>query len=118
MSRHYCDLHCLLGSDAGKAALEDRDLGDDCVHHARMFFDRPDYDLVSAIAGSFAVAPRGTMVDALRRDYDATRAMIFGAAPAFDAILASADRIETRINATAARRPRSIGPATSHPMRS
>jgi len=102
MSRHYYDLHCLLGSDAGRTALADRDLGADCVRHARMFFDRTDYDLASAAAGNFAVAPRGAMIDALRRDYDATRAMIFGTVPAFDDILESVERIDGAINWTSA----------------
>ncbi|RWD59503.1 MAG: nucleotidyl transferase AbiEii/AbiGii toxin family protein, partial [Mesorhizobium sp.] len=65
VSRHYYDLHCLLGSETGKAALGDLDLGADCVRHARMFFDRPDYDLPSAVPGSFAIAPAPKMVDAL-----------------------------------------------------
>lgn len=98
VSRHYYDLHCLLGSDIGKAALADRDLGADCVRHARMFFDRPDYDLASAVPGTFAVAPVGEMVDALKRDYANMTAMIFGAAPAFEDILESAARIEQTIN--------------------
>ena len=98
VSRHYYDLHCLLGSDVGKAALADRDLGADCVRHARRFFDRPDYDLASAIPGTFAVAPVGEMTDALRRDYANTTAMIFGVPPAFDEILSSAAAIEQAIN--------------------
>jgi len=100
VSRHYYDLHCLLGSDVGKAAIADRDLGADCVRHARMFFDRPDYDLASAVPGAFAMAPAGGMVDALRRDYANTTAMIFGTAPAFDDIVASAAKIERTINGT------------------
>lgn len=98
VSRHYYDLHCLLGSAAGKAALADRYLGADCVRHARMFFDRPDYDLASAIPGSFAVAPIGEMADALKRDYANTTAMIFGPAPDFTAVLASAEEIERVTN--------------------
>lgn len=98
VSRHYYDLHCLLGSDVGKAALADRDLGADCVRHARMFFDRPDYDLASAVPGTFAIAPVGEMVNALKRDYANTTAMIFGTAPVFDEILESAARIEQAIN--------------------
>lgn len=98
VSRHYYDLHLLLGSEVGKAALADRDLGADCVRHARMFFDRPDYDLASAIPGSFAITPAGGMVDALRRDYVNTTAMIFGVAPSFEEILASAAQIEQIIN--------------------
>ncbi|TIX43456.1 MAG: nucleotidyl transferase AbiEii/AbiGii toxin family protein, partial [Mesorhizobium sp.] len=92
------DLHCLLGSETGKAALGDLDLGADCVRHARMFFDRPDYDLASAVPGSFAIAPSPEMVDALARDYTNTTAMIFGAPPPFDDILASARQIEQSIN--------------------
>lgn len=98
VSRHYYDLHCLLSSEVGKVALADRDLGADCVRHARMFFDRPDYDLASAVPGTFAVAPIGGMVDTLGRDYANTRAMIFGTAPAFHEILASTIQIEDAVN--------------------
>ncbi|RWC94621.1 MAG: nucleotidyl transferase AbiEii/AbiGii toxin family protein [Mesorhizobium sp.] len=98
VSRHYYDLHCLLGSETGKVALGDLDLGTDCVRHARMFFDRPDYDLASAVPGSFAIAPAPMMVDALKRDYANTAAMIFGTPPSFDDILESARQIEQDIN--------------------
>ncbi|MER9018283.1 nucleotidyl transferase AbiEii/AbiGii toxin family protein [Mesorhizobium sp. M0898] len=98
VSRHYYDLHCLLGSETGKAALGDLVLGADCVRHARMFFDRPDYDLASAVPGSFAIAAAPKMVDALARDYANTAAMIFGTPPSFDDILESARQIEQDIN--------------------
>jgi hypothetical protein len=98
VSRHYYDLHCLLASEVGGAALADRDLGADCVRHARMFFDRPDYDLASAVAGTFAIMPVGAMVEALSRDYANTMAMIFGTAPEFEEILASIRQIEELIN--------------------
>lgn len=98
VSRHYYDLHCMLRSDVGQEALADRDLGVDCVRHARMFFDRPDYDLASATPATFAITPVDGMIDALGRDYANTTAMIFGAAPAFADILASAREIEQLIN--------------------
>ena len=98
VSRHYYDLHCLLVSDLGEAALADQDLGADCARHARMFFDRPDYDLASAVPGTFAIAPTEAMVEALGRDYANTTPMIFGAAPAFEEILASTEEIEEIIN--------------------
>ena len=98
VSRHYYDLHCLLRTDACESALADRYLGADCVHHARMFFDRPDYDLASAVPGSFAITPTGAMVRALENDYVHTTAMIFGAAPTFEEILASSERIERTVN--------------------
>jgi hypothetical protein len=81
-------------SNAGKAALAGLDLGADCVRHARMFFDPPDYDFASAASGSFAIAPVPKMIDAFARDYENTTAMIFGAAPSFDDIMASAREIE------------------------
>ena len=98
VSRHYYDLHCLLRSDVGEAALANWNLGADCVHHARMFFDRPDYDLASAIPGTLAITPTGAMASALENDYANTTAMIFGAAPAFKEILASIQEIELVVN--------------------
>ena len=98
VSRHDYDLHCLLRSDIGEAALADRNLGADCVDHARMFFDRPDYGLAAAVPGSFAIAPTGVMVDSLEIDHANTTAMIFRAAPAFEEILASINGIELLVN--------------------
>ena len=63
-----------------------------------MFFDRPDYDLASAIPGTFAITPINGMVDALRRDYANTMAMIFGTAPEFDEIAASIKQLENAAN--------------------
>jgi hypothetical protein len=88
-----------MESDVGRRALLDRELGADCVAHARMFFNRPDYDLASAQPPSFAVLPHDGMVDALRRDYRAMTAMIFGPAPEFDLVLNSIARLETLLNA-------------------
>ncbi len=101
VSRHYYDLYCLLNSDVGQVALADLELGADCFRHARMFFDRPDYDLGSAVPGKFAIGPVDGMVGALQDDYANTTAMIFGAAPAFDEVLASALEIERRLNEAA-----------------
>ncbi len=98
VSRHYYDLHCLLPSEVGRAALGQPTLGIDCVRHARMFFDRPDYDLASAATGSFAIAPIDGKIEALTRDYDNTKAMIFGEPPDFADILASVGEIERIVN--------------------
>jgi hypothetical protein len=100
VSRHYYDLHCLLASNVGGGALAQPNLGIDCVRHARMFFDRPDYDLASAVPGSFAISPIDGMIDALNRDYENMTAMIFGAAPDFVEILASIREIERIANST------------------
>ena len=98
VSRHYYDLHCLLRSDVGEAALVDQNLGADCVHHARIFFDWPDYDLASTVPGTFAITPTSAMASTLENDYANTTAMIFGAAPGFEEILASIQEIELVVN--------------------
>lgn len=98
VSRHYYDIHKLVASEAGRRAIDDTVLGVDCVAHARMFFNRPDYNLAKAERPTFALAPIDGMIDALRRDYQAMSAMIFGKAPDFDAVLKSASDLETKLN--------------------
>lgn len=98
VSRHFYDLYCLFGSEVGRSAVEDAALGADCVRHAIMFFNRPDYDLASAVTGSFALKPTAAMVDALGRDYANMTPMVFGEAPPFEHILASMEEIERAAN--------------------
>uniref|UniRef100_A0A9E8CNP1 Nucleotidyl transferase AbiEii/AbiGii toxin family protein n=1 Tax=Bosea sp. NBC_00436 TaxID=2969620 RepID=A0A9E8CNP1_9HYPH len=98
ISRHYYDLHQLAAAPVGAAAIADAALGADCVAHARMFFNRPDFDLASAVRGSFALAPHDAMIEQLRVDYRAMQGMIFGAPPRFDAVLESIRSLETRLN--------------------
>lgn len=99
ISRHYYDLHCLLASPIGTSTVANRALSADCVRHARLFFDRPDYDLASARPGTFALAPSAAMADALARDYRAMAGMIFGDVPSFDSVLESIHDLEAVLNA-------------------
>jgi hypothetical protein len=46
-------------------------MAEDCVRHAGMFINRPDFDLASAIPGSFALTPHDGMLADLRLDYEA-----------------------------------------------
>ena len=101
VSRHYYDLHLLLASEAGKRALKDRELGADCVAHARMFFNRPAFDLATATPPTFSLRPEGKMLDDLSRDYRAMSSMIFGEAPAFEEIVDDIIELETALNVPA-----------------
>jgi len=83
-----------MGSAVGPQALADPALGADCVRHAKIFFGRPENDLETAVAPTFALAP----VDALRRDYAAKASMIFGEVPPFEAVLESVVALEARLN--------------------
>jgi hypothetical protein len=98
VSRHYYDLHRLAATPVGAAAIADTALGADCVAHARMFFNRPDFDLASAVPGSFTLAPHDAMIEQLRVDYRAMQGMIFGDPPDFEAVLDSIGSLETRLN--------------------
>jgi hypothetical protein len=102
VSRHYYDLHRLAPTPTGASAIGDKALGADCVAHARMFFNRPDFDLTSAAPGSFAIAPHDAMIEQLRTDYRAMQGMIFGEPPAFEAVLKSIASLEARLNETSA----------------
>ena len=97
ISRHYYDVHELMTSEAGQRAIADPALGADCVI-ARMFFNRPDYDLASAAPPTFALVPEGAMYDDLRRDYAAMTAMIFGQPPDFEAIVESVASLQSAVN--------------------
>ena len=98
VSRHYYDLHRLTAAPVGAAAIDDAALGADCVAHARMFFNRPDFDLATAAPGSFALAPHDEMIEQLRADYRAMQGMIFGDPPNFEAVLDSISLLERRLN--------------------
>ena len=98
ISRHYYDLFRMLQSDSGKAATKDTALGADCLAHARMFFNRPDFDLASAQPPTFALCADGRMVDDLRQDYRAMSVMIFGEPPAFDTVIEAIAALETELN--------------------
>jgi hypothetical protein len=80
ISRHYYDVYRLPAA-IGEEAITDRAMGADCVRHARMFFNRPDFDLASAVADSIALAPHDGMMQSLRTDYEAMSGMIFGEYP-------------------------------------
>lgn len=99
ISRHSYDLYCLLQSETGQTAMANTELGADCVAHARMFFNRPDFDLISAQAPTFALCPEGGMIDDLRQDYRAMSVMIFGEAPSFDAVIEAIAGLEQALNA-------------------
>ena len=99
MSRHYYDVHKLMGSAVGEKGCVDDALIEDCVSHARMFFYRNHTGLHEAKRGSFRLRPSDKMVGPLRTDYDAMSAMIFAEVPTFEAVLDSVARAEEQLNA-------------------
>jgi hypothetical protein len=98
VSRHYYDIYRLLCSDVGQRAARDFKLGEDCIRHARLFFNSSDLDLASAHPGTFSLSPLPEMDTRLRRDYTAMAGMIFGEVPEWAAITETIRQFEDQLN--------------------
>jgi hypothetical protein len=98
VSRHYYDVFRLLRSSRGDAFAADVGMGQDCVRHARMFFNRPDFDLATFGPGTFALTPHDGMLAALKTDYTAMAGMIFGEVPELSRIIEAIEGFENRLN--------------------
>jgi hypothetical protein len=98
ISRHYYDIDRLLNVELGQRAAANLAMARDCTSHARMFFNRPDLDLATALPGSFALLPHDEMIDQLHRDYAAMQVMVFGEVPTFEDVMASVARLEATVN--------------------
>ena len=101
VSRHYYDVYRLLASETGRQAMTDSEMAEDCVRHAQMFFNRPDFDLASAVPGSYTLTPHDGMLADLRRDYAAMSGMIFGRIPTMDQIVEAISELERLLNGNA-----------------
>jgi hypothetical protein len=101
VTRHYYDLYRLLNSEIGQAATADLALGEDCVAHARMFFNSPDLNLATAAPGRFALTPAPEMMESVERDYVAMSGMVFGEVPPLAAVIAAVAALERRLNGSA-----------------
>lgn len=101
VSRHYYDLYCLLESPMGWGAVSNTLLGKDCVDHAKLFFNRPPFDLDTAVAPTFSITPNETMRASLERDYRSMSGMIFGQTPDFGRVIQMVAELERLLNNTA-----------------
>jgi hypothetical protein len=75
------------------------------------FFGGPDLGLKTAFAGTFGLNPSLAMHDALRRDYEARKGMIFREVPALDVVLVSIKSLDARVNPSPSK---PIGKARPH----
>lgn len=78
--------------------LGNRDLATNCATHARLFFGSADLGLTTAAHGQFTLTPTPAMRDALSAGNVAMAGMIFGDVPPLDAVLASIEELERRVN--------------------
>jgi hypothetical protein len=99
LSRHYYDVYRLLASNHGDNAMNDPDLAESCVQHARLYFNRKPLDLDQATPGTFGIVPADGMLDPLKADYEKMAGMIFGEIPPFDDIIGRIAEAEATLNA-------------------
>ena len=97
-SRHYYDVFQLLQSETGRNALNDIDLGSECVLQSRVFFYRKQFNLEMAKPPTFSILPEGRMLSELRNDYEAMSGMIFGNPPRFEDIIDCIRDLEKELN--------------------
>jgi hypothetical protein len=96
-------LRRLWTPDFGNWPASDKDasMAEDWVRHARMFFNRPDFDLASAAPGSYMLSPHDGMLTDLRRDYAAMSGLIFGPISAVDQVVEAISELEHLLNRNA-----------------
>ena len=100
LARHYYDLWRLIEAGVARRARADLTLFGAVAAHRRTFFRRPEAQKTIE-PGSLRLLPRADQRAAWNRDYDAMReAMIFGAVPSFEEILARVGEFEREFNAT------------------
>jgi len=97
-SRHYYDLAMMAQSAIRKEALVDRELLTAVVQHKQIFYAATwaRYDL--AHPPTLMLYPKAERIQDLREDYRRMAGMIFGEAPAFDAILQTLQELQDEIN--------------------
>ncbi len=90
-SRHHYDVVLIQDADAGKAALNDKELAE----KVRVVFEAPE----DAKPGALRLVPPDDVIKLLRQDYESgTSRMIFGEAPKFDDIIERLRSLETAVN--------------------
>ncbi|MDZ4058172.1 MAG: hypothetical protein U1D69_14665 [Polynucleobacter sp.] len=71
------------------------------AHNTLLLFDSSDLALTTAISGTFTLAPRPAMQDAITKDNTARSGMVFGEVAELEAVLAIAERFEQIVNSAA-----------------
>jgi len=93
-SRHYYDLHMLCNTPIKRDALEDIELLRKVAAFKDKFFHCAWAKYEEALPSTLRLVPSDNVVKKLREDFKNMKAMIFGAIPTFDQILATLKELE------------------------
>jgi len=97
-SRHYADTAALARHSAAATAIEQHELRDRVVAWKGQFFGSAWANYNLAKPGTFRLVPPAGRLPALRRDYEAMKAMYLSEPLAFDEVMAVLAELEQRIN--------------------
>ncbi len=99
-ARHYYDLYRLARLPVRANALADPSLLAEVVRFKQRFYRCPWARYERAVPGALRLLPPPHRLDALARDYQEMRPMLFGNIPAFTTILHEISTLEAEINRT------------------
>lgn len=97
-SRHYYDLYMIGHSGVKDRALAQHDLLPAVVAFKQKFYPRGWANYDHAIRGTLRLLPSSSAAQALAKDYQEMRTMIFGEYPAWQSILDYLGELESEIN--------------------
>ncbi len=97
-SRHYYDLYCIAHSPNKEQAYSNLALLQKVVDFKMKFYPRKWACYELAKPGTTKLCPPVERIDALRKDYDVMKGMMFGECPAFDEVMAYISKMEDEIN--------------------
>ena len=98
-SRHYYDVYRMCATPIKDNALQDMDLLTHVVRFKTNFYHCAWASYDTAVPGTLKLLPPDHNKAALAADYRAMEAMLFGAIPNFDDILACLSELELTLNA-------------------
>ena len=97
-SRHYYDIHKMLGTGTAADAMKNLALLEDVVSFKKRFYPSGWANYDAALPGTIKMVPEKEALDTLKADYRMMREMIFGKYPDFDTIIESLREFEQRLN--------------------
>jgi hypothetical protein len=97
-SRHYYDIHKMLGTGTAADSMKDLALLEDVVSFKKRFYPSGWANYDAALPGTMKMVPEKEALETLRADYRMMREMIFGEYPDFDTIIESLREFEQRLN--------------------
>ena len=98
MSRHYYDTYILAIKAVADLAIKNVPLLEQVVLNKSIFFKDNKASYETAKIGSLKLLPPDSLLDGLRKDYDAMHEMFIGEVPEFEVIIATLTELENKIN--------------------